>query len=887
MAASVSFTNEQRAIISHGDGPAAVIAGAGTGKTTVLAHRVHRLVREQNVSPTRILVCSFSRATVDDLRSKIADLGISGVHVKTLHALGRALLPETDDRPRSSPDAPPSPSTQSHRLAKEAIAQCAGDRGIAPSDLGYTPSALSDRIAAWKHALAYSPEAYSALPAEARRQAQPVEPDDDDLQELFQRFEDARQKRGWQTYADMLRTGWERLATDSDHREVAQSRYRYVMVDEFQDLSRAQFYLLDLLTKPHRNYMAVGDEDQCIYGWRGADPSFLLSFRDRYDAEEYTLSASFRSPASSLVLANAVIEQNDDRRPTRLRCTQGITGRTKMLTPADLSAEADTIAERIRTLQTDGTPPGDIAVLVRTYGQTAPLERALTEHNVAYRLDGAAPFYRRRAVRTLFQYLFWALLERDRRQNGWFADEGRAAQYTDRFARILKAPTRYIPHERIHRIAREAQQRRTPVLSVLRAHRSALPEPTQERVNDFLDTANALVDRVDENPADVLRWLVDRIDYQEHLQETSALSHLADARMRSVRSAQTFAERHASVAALLSSVQSIATQRQSDAPSVVTLQSIHRAKGQEWPVVFIPGCVDTIYPLSGPDAQPSTTTAEERRLLYVAMTRAQQQLYLSCPSSHTQTSFLTTAEAEARLRTIRSVRRGLRSPPDALSESDLTDLCQGLISLHLESYIKSWWTPSEAHRQALRRRLEPLSSSIRSAHRRRQAYRQSHADWAARKRKAADEAEQQLQEWEATVGAAPVTGRLTASSGRIQKGASLSFEWDEANSTVTILWDDRPVGTLSPLDGHRLDAATVLNLPWPRLQGTLKAVHRGRGSLSFSIDWASSTQFVRHQTPSPSPPDTLPEEVQALCDDAFRAGYNLLRRALGVSHLQV
>lgn len=884
MPSAPDFTETQRAIIAHEDGPAAVLAGAGTGKTTVLAHRVHRLVADRGVAPSNILVSAFGRAPVDDLQSALQALGVSGVHTRTLHALGLQILRSAQPPPAaSSPEAPDrSPAAQARRLAQCALRDVAKDRGIEPTDLGYSAPEVADRVATWKQALTYLPDRFEELPAAAQAPAQQCAPESDDLLALFHRFERHRRQRGWLTYADMVRSGWERLATDASLREALQSRYRFVLVDEFQDLSRAQVHLLDLLTADHRNYMAVGDEDQCIYGWRGADPSFLLDFRDRYDATEYRMTTSFRSPASALALANAVIAQNDERRPTHLRCTRGPTGRTELRTPADPTAEADAVAHRIETLHASGLPLHDVAVLVRTYGQTPPLERAFLERDLPYRLTGAAPFYERPAVRTLLQYLYWALLDRRRQRTGWFSTEQHADRYADRFAQILKRPTRYIPHRRIRRIRQEILRDQTSALRRLRAHRSALPDRTAERVDDFIAIARDLPSRLDDPPAETLDWLVDALDYRSHLRDTSAFSRHAEARSRAVDGLIQYARHHDTSQALLEAIRSLSAQQGAadSGDSAIDLRSIHRAKGREWPAVLLPGCVDGTLPLSS-DSTSSPSTEEERRLLYVALTRSQEHLLISSPADQTRSPFLTDASATKTLQAVQRVRTGLTTAPDALSDKDVITLCQDLIRLHLGSYITDWWTPSEARHSAWRARLDDLRPAIATAQRQRQAYRQQRAEWTAHHQKTIDETRERLRSLREQIGTAPITATYESASPDLPHDASLRFKWDEHNGELSLLWDDHRVGILSPLDRHRLDPHAVLTLPWSLLEGRVERVQSSRQALTVRIDWENSIRHVDAQIEAPEgPPDPPSDTTRMLCSDDFQAGYTLLREAL-------
>jgi DNA helicase-2/ATP-dependent DNA helicase PcrA len=412
-----ALTPEQSAVAQHVDGPAAVLAVPGAGKTTALVHRVRVLVEERGVAPDRLLVCSFNRDTVQDLSDALTEIGLHGVRPRTLHSLGHALRQASVG---PLPDDAPDPSNAAQRCARRALRDRADAQGLDVTDLSVTASDLADQVAAWKQQLAYADLDRAALPPSAQEVAREADSEKDDLLDLYARFEAHRRNRGWVTYADMLRDGWAALMRDDALRRRAQEAYDYVLVDEFQDVSRAQYEILDCLTAAHRNYMVVGDDDQCIYRWRGARASFLLDFADDYDAETYRMTDSFRLPLGPTVLANTVITEHERRHDKRIRLTRGVEGTTRLLEGTDAPDLADAIAEQIDTLLSDAYTASDIAVLVRTYGETPLLEAAMLDREVPYTVDGHAPFYRRRPVQTLLRYLYWALLERRRRRAGGF-----------------------------------------------------------------------------------------------------------------------------------------------------------------------------------------------------------------------------------------------------------------------------------------------------------------------------------------------------------------------------------------------------------------------------------------------------------------------------------
>ncbi len=871
-----ALTDEQRAVVHHGDGPAVVRAVPGAGKTTALIHRLRYLVDERDVSPDRILTCSFSRATVRTLRSGLHELGVRGVDTRTLHALGLSLLQRAKSRSHPLAEADPSPVRAARILARRALAEFARKCDLDTTELGISATELIDQIAAWKQQLAYPENDGSADSAPPH--AQTATHENDDFLVLYRSFEAHRRKEGWLTYPDMLREAWEALQHDASLREHCQQSYRYVLVDEFQDVSRVQFLLLDLLTAVHRNYMVIGDADQCIYNWRGADPSFLLSFRDRYDADEYVLTDSFRLPAGPLTVAGAAIDADDHRRPKPLHLTRGFVGHARLLEAADEPSAAENIAGRIEALQQEKFSLRDIVVLVRTYAQTPTIERALIDRSLPYRIHGNKPFYRRREVQTLLRYLYWAVLERQLRRKGSFDHPNTASQYADRFAHILKIPNRYVQHARIDQVVQDALAQARSALDVLRHHLPSMHEKTADRVEDFLDVAETLLDRLDEPAQETLEWLIDAIDYERALQRRSAFSEWGEARIRTARALVQFAAPHDSAPALLQAVRALVHQRKKrDATTpAVDLRSIHRAKGEEWPVVFVPGCTEGTLPLDvGANRTPNVE--EERRLFFVAATRAREHLYLATDDPENRSRFLSDADVSSRFRTCDRLQCTLATDPANLTDDDLLHLCRSIIELDLARYFKRWWRPSSATANSLRSRLAALQSSIAEAQTCLSDYEQAQAAYESDFREAHASARKRVASLREIMGTAPLLATNETPDTYYPNNASFTFDWVADNSQIGIFWNGTQVASLDPLESTRFDVGTLLDLPWSSMIGRFEGLAENRTVLSFSIDWsATEANVIEEATASRSPPDPPTPLTRGLTSDTFQAGYRLL-----------
>ncbi|HKL88775.1 MAG TPA: ATP-dependent helicase, partial [Salinibacter sp.] len=798
------------------------------------------------------------------------------------HSLAFAVLRRNNGgHPPTATDAP-SPDAAARILARKALNSLAAERDLNAAELGLSAQELTDQVAAWKQQLVYPDLGAAGLSPAAREHARTASHENEDVVALYHHFEKHRRGEGWLTYPDMLREAWVALMHDDALRADVQNAYRFVVVDEFQDVSRVQFLLLDLLAADHGNYMAIGDVDQCIYGWRGANPSFLADFDIRYDATVYQITDSFRLPGAPLVLANRVIQHNEERPSKRLHLTQGFNGRVQLLEHDDPVAAASSVADTVTSLQAEGYSLDDIAVLVRTYGQTPALERAFITHDLPYRLHGHVPFYRRREVQTLLQYLYWAVLERRRRTNSGFDNPKTAARYTDRFARILKTPTRYVRHSRIDRVAKQAQSRGTSALDVLADHQSAMPERTAERVEHFLDVAQALVARLDDAPHDTLDWLIEAIGYEAALRERSALPERGEARVRTARALVRYAEEYASTPDLLRGIRSLAAQQEDldDTTSALDLRSIHRAKGAEWPVVIVPGCTEGRLPLDA-DEESDSHLDEERRLFYVAATRPLEQLYLATDGTGDRSRFLEEAAIDTHLETIQEVKTGLENEPSGLSTEALAGLCRGLSVLGLERYIQTWWSPAAEKQTALRARLDALESAVVSARKQRAAYRQSRADAEAQKRKARRRASDRVDDLRSRLGTAALTATNEQPDTYYPPDAGLTFAWVDDDAHVGVFWEGTRTGTLDPFGAHRLDAGTLLELPWDAMVGRFEEVAQGRSVLRFTIDWdETEAALTKQAVEALPPPPSLDEHTQTLTGEDFQRGYQLLRSTL-------
>ena len=372
-------TSEQERFARHGRGPAVCFAGAGAGKTTTLLERVRRLVAAGTV-PERLLLATFAKPNVADLELRLGD-DLAGTQVMTLHKLSFRVVRSAFDMglcPAFKVLEKPLSLVQTMRLGDMDTSDFLSYMAIEKANLRVPDLSARERF-------------FSKLERAQGRVEQ---------QMLYADFEARRTAAGYLTFDDMGVTAYRLLVAHKALRRALQSSFDHMMVDEFQDVNRAQAELLDVLSNGGKNLVVIGDDDQTIYGWRGANPDYIRSFAKRYRAHTYRLSDNFRCRGEVLALANTLIAQNALREPKSLSLTKGYGG-TLSLGPSAALSE-DLVADL--SLHS----PEDMAVLARMYKQFPGIELALMRAGAPYRVKGASPFYMQHACLSLIQQLHGA-----------------------------------------------------------------------------------------------------------------------------------------------------------------------------------------------------------------------------------------------------------------------------------------------------------------------------------------------------------------------------------------------------------------------------------------------------------------------------------------------
>ncbi len=718
-----TLTEAQQKVVEHNYGPALVFAVAGAGKTTAMVHRIERLVREGVFPASQILATSFGKGNEIDLTKKLQQWPhCRAVEVRTLHALGRSIIVRANERGhmrgvRLDRDSGSRYSPEQRLLNAAMYEARFRQLSFAPELDSIDREDFFSYIEACKGNLRYAnyEQVKPALPLWAQKIAgqakAPVKKSLEWYLDLYQLYEEVRLEQGVITFADMLMTGWEVLVLYEDVLEEARSRYQAVLVDEFQDINLAQAEILDLITAPERNYMAIGDDDQTIYEWRGASPSYILSFASRYKAQRYLIPDNFRCPAGPLIFANRVIGHNQQRQVKQLQLTRGFGGETRLFVDRDASAMARRMVERIKQLRQEGFAWRDIAVLVRINAQTPYIEQELISEEIPFHVS--KPFYKRWEIQALIYYVRLAWIE-------WAVQRGRALTpgqkewLAEAWMAIYNRPKRYLSRALAEQVLQLiVRGDLSPTAALRLAGPRASHDGITQKMEQLADDVAWLATRLQSDAASTLRQLELRLDYKGYLLESSGFPQTAEGRAASVDAFIDYARGKGSVLEFMQHIQELAERKVGDERSqrddAVQLATIHAAKGLEWPVVFIAQANQNIMPFDG---ERTDNMEEERRLFYVALTRSSRHLYIHATRDDNLSQFLREAGYHSLLELLPRLQSLLKRNPEQWVAEDALLLAKTVARHRLHSYFTGWWDASQEKQEMVGRTMQRFAAAV-------------------------------------------------------------------------------------------------------------------------------------------------------------------------------
>ena len=602
----------QREAVLQTEGPVLIVAGAGSGKTRILTHRIAYLIREKGVHPKQILAITFTNKAAQEMSERIhhllGTLISRGMWILTFHSACARIL----RREHGRLGLPSHFSIYDEADSERVIKMVLRDAGI--DERRFPPKAMKAAISKGKDNLLGAREYGEAAGNWYERT----------VAEVFAAYEARLRSAGAVDFDDLILRTVQLFRSQPEVLEHYQERFRYILVDEYQDTNRAQYHLVNLLAGKHRNICVVGDADQGIYSWRGATIQNLLDFEHDYpDATEFILDQNYRSTRTILEVANALIDHNVQRKPKNLWTESERGSPVVRYRAEDEHDEAWFVAQEVERLVDDEAEAsyGEVAVFYRTNAQSRVLEDVFMRSGIPYRVVGGVRFYERREIKDTLAYLRALVNPQD----------------AVSMRRIINAPKRGIGEQTVAALDGFAREEAMTLLEA--CHRveevSVLGPRARGAVKGFVEVMDGLRAKLDQGakvPALVEAAFRDTGYYAELDAERTVEAESRKENLQELVGVAAEFEARFPDAGLPDFLEQVALVTEQDeydeAAGAVTLMTLHNAKGLEFDVVFIVGMEDGVFPHHRSMTEPDQME-EERRLAYVGITRARRRLYIS------------------------------------------------------------------------------------------------------------------------------------------------------------------------------------------------------------------------------------------------------------------
>ncbi len=610
MAFTDQLNPQQKEAVLNTEGPLLVLAGAGSGKTRVLTYRVAHLIENLKVSPNNILAITFTNKAAKEMKERIYDLVGSkaeNIWISTFHSTCVRILRREIENIGFTRNFVIYDADDQLTLIKDCIRELnLSEKYFDAKDIRYKIGQLKDQIK--------SPEDYSK---EIQGQYR-----EEKIADIYKLYQDKLVKNNALDFDDLINRTLELFYLRPDVLDYYSSKFQYILVDEYQDTNYAQYMLVKLLSMKHQNLCVVGDDDQSIYGWRGADVRNILEFeKDFPNTKVIKLEENYRSTQTILDAANEVISNNTGRKEKKLWTQKGQGEKIVVYKVSDERQEADIICQHIHNhIVKDNKNPGDFAILYRTNAQSRSIEEALMRYGIPYRIYGSLRFYDRKEIKDIIAYL---------RVIANPADDVS-------LKRIINVPKRGIGNVTITTLEEVAAREDDSIFSIILDldKYKEFTTRTSKNIKEFGNIISYLIAMKEVMPlTEFIKVLLEHTGYEQALKNEK--TDKVESRLENIReflsAAQEF-EVDNENANLVDFLENIALVSDLDTlgegQSAVNMMTMHSAKGLEFPIVFIAGMEEYLFPHARA-LESEQEMEEERRLCYVGITRAQQQLYLT------------------------------------------------------------------------------------------------------------------------------------------------------------------------------------------------------------------------------------------------------------------
>ncbi|MGM8364021.1 DNA helicase PcrA [Virgibacillus sp. W0181] len=607
------LNKEQQEAVKHTDGPLLIMAGAGSGKTRVLTHRIAYLLDEKEVSPRSILAITFTNKAAREMKDRVGRLvgaESAAIWVSTFHSMCVRILRRDIDRIGFNRNFIIIDSSDQLSAMKQVL------KNLNVDPKQFDPRAMIGQISNAKNEL-ITPEQFEEKVGNFY---------DRQVSQIYKAYQAMLRKNGALDFDDLIMETIHLFKRIPEALEYYQRRFQYIHVDEYQDTNHAQYYLVKQLASRYKNLCVVGDSDQSIYRWRGANIANILSFEKDYpNARVVFLEQNYRSTRSILDAANKVIDHNTGRKPKNLWTENEDGSKINYFQGSTEREEALFITDKIQELTTTGTySPYEIAILYRTNAQSRAIEDALLKSNIAYQMVGGTKFYDRKEIKDMVAYLRLITNPHDDLS----------------FERVVNVPKRGIGQTSVERLRAYAAEHD---ISFYEAVKEVDFTGVSKRAANALADFGALVESLTKQQefltaTDMVEAVLERTGYEKMLENEKTIE--AQSRLENLEEFMTVtknfektSEEDKTVVAFLTDLALIADidsidEEDPDNEEKITLMTLHAAKGLEFPVVFLIGMEENVFPHSR-SMMDDEEMEEERRLAYVGITRAEKELYMT------------------------------------------------------------------------------------------------------------------------------------------------------------------------------------------------------------------------------------------------------------------
>ncbi|MGE0909567.1 ATP-dependent helicase [Bacillus atrophaeus] len=602
---TIGLNTDQLQAVTETEGPLLVLAGAGSGKTRVLTARAAHMIEHLGVSPENMLLVTFTTKAVAEMKERMAnEYGLAPQHVGrlvtgTFHSLFYKILYHYDSS-KWNGDHLLKMEWQKEQYIKKALYEEGADEKEFPVDQAI------QQISYWKNS--YLPGERIPLKDEWEKQ----------VYRLYEHYERQKKEHGQFDFDDMASACYELFQSRPDILEHYQTRFTYILIDEFQDINPVQYKIMQMLASPEQNLCCVGDDDQSIYAFRGSSPSFILDFQKDYPgAKTVYLTANYRSTHPIVSSADLVVRKNKKRYVKTLEATRDDVQHPVLFYPYDEEEEATMVVSDIKEKIQNGARPEDFAVLYRTNSGGRAIYERLHQSSVPYTADrGVQSFYSRRIVRQILAYLYVSQNEDD----------------TEAIKHLL--PALFLKQSVLNTLKALSITEDCSMVKAL----TKLPDLKPFQLNKIKKIVPFFASLRTMKPVEAITFAEGKMGFSEYLKKRGNEGNKLEKGSDDLRDVKVAAKKFKTIPDFLAHVDHMrAAEKNKTAENGVQLMTVHRSKGLEFKTVYVLGAVDGSIPhdFSLETARKGDETAleEERRLLYVAMTRAEQHLYISCPAN--------------------------------------------------------------------------------------------------------------------------------------------------------------------------------------------------------------------------------------------------------------